>query len=160
MRRIPLTQGYYAKVDDIDYEILNISKWHLQRSKGRLYAKRSIMESPYTLRMHQIVIERILGRTLLEDEEPDHIDGDGLNNQRSNLRAVTHRENMRNQRNRFSNKNYNKLTGTVLDKRENLTKRWIAKVWVKGKVVHLGRFKTGLKWTHGILVANFQYILR
>ena len=62
------------------------------------YATRNIKGKQ--IRMHRIISERILGRSLGYGEECDHIDGDGLNNKRSNLRIVDHRRNMRNTHNR------------------------------------------------------------
>lgn len=62
----------------------------------------------------------------------DHIDGDGLNNQRSNLRVVTRRQNLRNQRRKAANAT-SQFLGVCWDRSRQ---RWIASI--DGR--HIGRF--------------------
>jgi len=95
MREIPLTNGKVALVDDSDYEWLAQRKWSYQKgSKYTGYAVRTdySAERPKTLSMHGEIVKPAAGL------EVDHINHDGLDNRRANLRAVTHSENMRNQR--------------------------------------------------------------
>jgi hypothetical protein len=65
----------------------------------------------------------------------DHIDGDGLNNQESNLRVVTYRQNSQNRH----DKPTSKYAGVSWHK---LTSKWIAHISISGKVYHLGSFTT------------------
>jgi hypothetical protein len=51
--------------------------------------------------MHRLVAER--NGLPIGGEEVDHWDGDGLNNQQSNLRPATHRQNAANQKRRRDN---------------------------------------------------------
>lgn len=85
-RTIPLTRGQEAKVDAADYEAINSFKWHCTDTG---YAAR--MGSNKGVYMHR----QILGLT-----DPtihaDHINGDKLDNRRSNLRACSQLENNRN----------------------------------------------------------------
>jgi hypothetical protein len=97
VKKISLSQGQVAQVDDADFESLNRFKWFAQKlvRKCRVnwYAGR---------------LERVPGRAILHlmhrdilgisDRriEVDHMDGDGLNNQRFNLRAATHAQNTQN----------------------------------------------------------------
>jgi hypothetical protein len=67
----------------------------------------------------------------------DHIDGNGINNQISNLREASISENLQNRRAATSNKSGFK--GVVLDKQR---KKWRATITVNGQHRHLGRFDT------------------
>ena len=101
---IELTRGKHAVIDAIDADLAGRS-WHAvpgHRSVGNytFYAARRKGSKRITL--HREILERILGRRLQEGEECDHIDGNGLNNRRSNLRLVDHRRNIRNSHNRKS----------------------------------------------------------
>lgn len=81
-----------ALVDDADYESLNRHRWCL--SNG--YAVRGT-ESNGIKRRHAMH-RQILGLKHGDRRLTDHIDGDPLNNQRSNLRIVTQAQNMQNRR--------------------------------------------------------------
>jgi hypothetical protein len=94
-RLIPLTKGQFAIVDAADYEWLSKRKWHAQLVEGRKYPKfyalgkgQRVNEKNPVVSMHRL----ILGVTdpLVE---VDHIDGNSLNNSRSNLRLATRMQN-------------------------------------------------------------------
>jgi hypothetical protein len=67
------------------------------------------------------------------DLQIDHIDGNGLNNQKSNLRVVTHRENHQNRQHKKSSK----FPGVSWNKK---IKKWNAKIRIGNKSLHLGYF--------------------
>jgi hypothetical protein len=93
MKEIPLTQGQSALVDDDDYEYLNQFKWMAWRHGNTFYAIRHAPTKDGkrdTIRMHVVVIETPNGM------DTDHINGNGLDNRKENLRIVTHRENNQN----------------------------------------------------------------
>jgi hypothetical protein len=71
----------------------------------------------------------------------DHIDRDGLNNTRGNLRLATTTENARNKKQRESRKTAGVYKGVVRENRA-LAKPWRAKIQVGPRRLHLGRFAT------------------
>lgn len=93
MKAIPLTQGMVALVDDEDFNSLNRHKWHT-RKKGMLYyagRTSSLALGPQqTILMHREIL-RIEG-------EVDHVNGDGLDNRKSNLRPATNSQQKANSR--------------------------------------------------------------
>lgn len=92
MKLIPLTQGKFTKVDDEDFDFLNQFKWTAHRSAKTFYAVRSI-KGPEgkrkVLRMHVILSKPEQG------QQVHHIDDDGINNQKENLRNVSRSEHRR-----------------------------------------------------------------
>ena len=100
MKKIPLTQGMFALVDDEDYEYLIQWKW---QSDGR-YAFRRVMVSSetYLVRMHNI----IAGFIPRDNIVVDHINGNSLDNRKLNIRLCTKQQNLMNKR-----KYKNNITG-------------------------------------------------
>jgi len=90
MKEIPLTQGKVSLVDDGDYERINQYRWYAQKSGNVFYAARGLPNRGGGIYMHQDIISTKKG------EMTDHINGNGLDNRRKNLRIVTHRENLQN----------------------------------------------------------------
>jgi hypothetical protein len=131
-KEIILSRGKVALVDDEDYNKLKVFKWFAHPDGITFYAyRKNPQKIPSHLKMHQVIMASS------GDLQVDHIDGDGLNNQRANLRLVTNRENCQNRHVQTSNKypGVQKYTG-------NLTKPYRAKIYVKGRQKHIGFFKT------------------
>lgn len=98
MKEIQLTQGYVARIDDADFDRVAALTWHANKQNdGTVYAGHSFgaKYKPSKVSMHRF----ILGVTDPK-VEVDHWDGDGLNNQRRNLRTCTHQQNCNNQKKR------------------------------------------------------------
>lgn len=137
MKKIPLTRGIFAIVDDADFDILSQWKWHALKAGDRTYyAVRSLPRRKGLPRqkifMHRVILD-CLGSSLVVD----HVDGDGLNNQRSNLRLVTQGQNSLN-RKRLSTTNKSGYTGVYWSKQKN---KWHALIAFRNdKTVHLGFF--------------------
>lgn len=100
MKLIPLTQGQCAKVDDADFDALNQYKWQASKDVHTYYAIRTDRTTGKKVKisMHRVLL------SIPKSMFADHKDGDGLNNQRNNLRLATRAENNRNSRVRSDNK--------------------------------------------------------
>ncbi len=95
MKEIPLTQDKVALVDDQDYEWLNQWKWTYTSRGCTGYAYRNVYQGSRYVRcvfMHRFILNPPPGL------ETDHINGNGLDNRRCNLRACTHIQNSWNSR--------------------------------------------------------------
>ncbi len=95
MKEILLTQNQVALVDDEDYENLSMYRWYAVKQKHRFYTVRS---TPRPNRYRIYLHHEILKGKPESGFEVDHIDGNGLNNQKNNLRIVTRSQNAMNQR--------------------------------------------------------------
>lgn len=91
MKRIPLTQGKFAIVDDELFEWLNQWKWCAHKNRNTYYAERG---GKGHIQMHR----EILGLTYGDGKLSDHINHNGLDNRQSNIRICTNAENLQNQR--------------------------------------------------------------
>lgn len=146
MKTIQLTKGKHALVNDEDFEMLNQYKWHARQSAGKFYASRREKEGRSMIHMHRQVMRTPVGK------ETDHIDGDSLNNQRSNLRICTRAENMCNRDKQSNNKSG--LKGVSLNKN---TGKWRAVIQNDGRQVHLGLFTSKLAAHEAYTEACIKY---
>lgn len=93
MKIITLTKGMIAKVDDEDYEWLSKFSWYAHKERNKYYAVRKSKRSGGKQKM--IYMHREILRSSVS-MKCDHIDGDGLNNQKENLRVCTNQQNLMN----------------------------------------------------------------
>jgi len=126
-RVIALTQGKFAIVDSEDYCWLNKYKWSAFRKSYTFYAFRR--KNGKVICMHR----EIMGAD--GDVVVDHIDHNGLNNRRRNLRVCSIRENCRNRR--PGKKKASVYKGVIRSKRDNM---WTARIKYDGKRIYLGTF--------------------
>lgn len=136
MQYIELTKGYVTAVDSADYERVAGHEWRAnvhRRTDGssRVYAMRAVRCGGRTAQqmLHRFIMDTPAGM------DTDHINGNGLDNRRSNLRVCTHGENMRNRRpqtgvsSAYKGVSWNKAAG-----------KWLAQIRLGGKHKHLGLF--------------------
>lgn len=131
MKKIELSQGYFALVDDEDFEILSKYKWYLLKAKHTNYATRVEYKDGFKKRfsMHTM----ISGYKIT-----DHINHNGLDNRKENLRDCTKRQN---NCNRVKNKrSFSSYKG--VSKRYNM---FISLIRIKGKLKYLGQFETEIE---------------
>lgn len=120
-----------AKVDFCDFEIVSRYKWSKVGQEHCKYAqmqKRS--QDSVHVKMHRLILDVPKGVVV------DHINGDGLDNRRANLRSCSHGENLRNSRKHC--KSSSAYKGVYWSKKEC---RWIAQLVLSGKKIYGGRFK-------------------
>lgn len=132
-KKLQLTKGLFALVDDDDYERVNRIKWY--PCKGRR-TKRGIsyyVRRPWNSenRGKESLSRFIMNPPL--NMSVDHINGEGLDNRKENLRIVTHRENSRNRH----GKKTSKYPGVSWSK---IHKKWRSDIQFKGKIRNLGQF--------------------
>lgn len=129
MREIKLANNKgIAFVDDEDYELLNQYNWHLiSREYANTYIK--INNKRESKLMHKLILNTY------KNLEIDHIDGNGLNNQKSNLRLLTHQQNIMNS---FKHKrSSSKFKGVSWHK---TGKKWQAYIGFNKKLIYIGLF--------------------
>lgn len=153
---LPLSSGKIAIIDIVDYD-LSFIKWSVLQSghKANEYAHRQIKLPDgrrSSLLLHRVILGRVLGRELVKGEIVDHIDGNGFNNTRRNLRLATHQENIRNSRKyRRTASGYK---GVHWNKQ---SRKWQAEIIVNGKEVYLGRFNDALEAHEAYCAAAIKY---
>ncbi len=141
MRLIPLTQGKSATVDDRDHEwLMRAGPWHAergQRGQGGWYAVKTVRVNGKRtkLGMHSA----IMGTFTLKETVPDHRDGDGLNNQRANLRRATRAQNGANARKPITGRNTSRYKGVSVGVRRPGV--FHAQIGIKGRGKSLGYFR-------------------
>ncbi|UCD53098.1 MAG: HNH endonuclease [Phycisphaerales bacterium] len=132
IRYIPLTQGRVAVVDATDYAWLSLHRWHLVSPRGYCYAGRA--HHGKRISMHREIMAPLDGYVV------DHIDGDGLNNRRSNLRICTVSQNHQNQAKAPGCSS--RYKGVHRDKR---TGKYTAQIRPRRKQIHLGAFDSEIE---------------
>lgn len=135
--QLPLSSGYVALIDACDADLAQV-KWSAMISpRGPVYAYRQpkIEGKQICVYLHRAIIERILGRSLLKGEEVDHVDRDGRNNTRANLRLATRSQ--QNANTKRGIRNTSGYKGVIWNKQ---CRKWQARIHIDGKQVHLGLF--------------------
>ena len=129
---IPLSRGFVALVDDDIHPHLSKMKWSANKNWGTRYA---VCRPTHRgkISMHWMV----LGRKPENGFVVDHINGNGLDNRRENLRIVSIRENGWNRKEHRSGR----LVGACLKKGST---RWQSSIVINGKKKYLGYFDTEL----------------
>lgn len=129
MKTINLTKGQFCMVDDEDYDFLNSIKWYAEK-RSRSGDKFCAANGPLG-KMHRLIMK------CPSDMEVDHRDGNPLNNQKSNLRICTHKQNCQNKGK--SRKGSSMFHGVYWLK---INKKWNARIKPDRKPIHLGCFES------------------
>ncbi len=137
MKLIPLRRGQFAMVDDEDYDdLIMCGKWHAHkvRPSASFYARRTERTDGVCkiIAMHRFIMKAKHGELI------DHIDMNGLNNQKSNLRKCTYSQNCCNVKPR----GFSKFLGVTYDRGSRGRKVWAAFININKKGKRIGRFYT------------------
>ena len=126
---IPLTKSKWTVINESDAVEVTQYNWFCRKGKNTSYASR---HKPGTrggqIHMHQAIF------ACPDGLERDHIDRNGLNNTRGNIRIATRSQNQANTR----HTNQTGFRGTYLSSRQPDT--WYAQARIGGKLTHLGTF--------------------
>lgn len=129
MREISLSDGLVTQVDDEDFGWLSKWNWQARRKKGRENAKFYACRGS-GIRMHREILKVSPFRHV------DHINGDTLDNRKSNLRICTRSQNAANTRVVRSTSGLKGVYQTAMR-----AKPWRAGITVEQRKISLGRFE-------------------
>lgn len=133
MVTLSLPSGDVTQVSPEDYDRVNSQKWHRNgRTRGGPYVKAYRVGDKFGVLLHRFILN------VLESPEVlvDHIDGDGMNNQRSNLRLASAQQNARNK----STHSTSKLTSIFKGVDRPAGGRWRARIMNNRKYNHIGMY--------------------
>ena len=132
MKKIKLTKGKYALVDNKDFNFLNQWKWHLSDSGGVVRVIGSVKnKNRKNVWMHRLILSPH------NNMQVDHINHNRLDNRRKNLRVCTQSENNQNKGAKIDNTSGYK--GVSKHKGWN---KWVAEIMAKGVRIRVGGFNT------------------
>ena len=134
MKKIVLDQGMEAIVDDQDFDYINQWKWIAFKNRYHYYAVRRIYQKgnkSKRILMHRVILDN--------PRHIDHINRNGLDNRRSNLRPV---ECGQNQMNQVKTRTHTSIYKGVCWL--SRTSKWRSSIGFKNKSYHIGYYKSEL----------------
>lgn len=129
MKEIQLTQGKITLVDDEDYERVSQYKWFAHKENIRFYAWGRINKK--IIKLHRFIMNIHNPKILV-----DHINGNGLDNRKENLRFCSASQN------NFNRKPIKNISGYKGVRKELKSKNWSARIYMNYKEKYLGSFIT------------------
>lgn len=133
----------YTLVDEEDFNKLSGYRWCASRPVGgHIYAEATIRGKK--TRMHRMILKA------KKEQVVDHIDNNGLNNVKANIRLCSQAQNMRNRK--ISSKNVSGVTGVYMYR-----KKWRATICVNFRNMHLGCYSAISDAITARKMAEIQY---
>jgi len=132
VKQIPLTQGKVALIDNEDYDNISRFSWHVSLRVGVSYACTTTKENK---KVSTIFMHRLILGVMYSEIYVDHINRNGLDNRRANLRSGTSSQNQANTK--INSANTSGFRGVYWDNSKN---RWKALIEFQGKRIYLGNF--------------------
>lgn len=156
MRLLQVPKGHNTRVDDEEYEALRIKNWYrrVNPTDGKVYIQSvecikipgSKKRKTVSTLMHRLIMKAPKGVWV------DHIDGDGTNNQKSNLRLCTPQQNYCNRKPKVNSKSGYKGVCPMPG-----NEGFRARITVRGVVHELGKFKTAKEAARAYNKAAIKY---
>ena len=145
---VPLTKGYEAVIDAIDLPLVAGYNWWAYVDRNTVYAVTSSKHPKYgrQARMHRVITSCPQGLHV------DHVDLNGLNNRRANLRVATHSQNKHNQP--AQRNNTSGFKGVYFHKGSG---KYRAMIGVNGRLKSLGLFRTAIQAHEAYKEASIRY---
>ena len=150
---VSLSKGLEAIVDAGDVPIVSGINWFASECRGKTYAIRNTSKTGDSQRA------KSMHRLLLCPEnsmQVDHINGNGLDNRRCNLRIATHAQNQWNVGRPKTNTSG--IKGVRYDKARG---KWRASIWVNGKRKHVGCFANiddaAMAYANAVITAHGEF---
>ena len=133
---VPLTRGLDAIIDAEDVNLISGYNWTAYKGGRTFYASRTKNAKYYqkNVSMHRVIIKAP------PKMHVDHINGNGLDNRKENLRLATQSQNQHNARRRVDNPSGYKGVRAYKD-----TGKYQARITCSGKQYHLGYFETAIE---------------
>lgn len=130
------TDGYPIVLDDEDYAEVSKYRWNTCHSRGTRYAHRTVCSEgkQRDIRLHRQLLNLNPGDGI----QVDHINGDGLDNRRCNLRTCTRVQNHANMCNRKRRSSASGFIGVYRSQRDT---GWEAHIQYSGRPIYCGLFK-------------------
>jgi hypothetical protein len=126
---VPLSKGFHATIDAADAPVVGALNWRVHEIRNDLrYAVRT--DKGQWVGLHRFLMQPDPGMIV------DHVNGDGLDCRRVNMRVTTQHGNMMNRQAAIKNATGYKGVRYRSDKR-----RWVANIGYRGATYHLGLFR-------------------
>lgn len=135
---IKLTQGKITILDEDEYDKFKNTSIHAVNYKGWWYAEVTLSKKGKQL-LHRLILNAKKG------EICDHINGDGLDNRKNNLRIVTNSQNLMNSRKPIIKNTTSQYKGVYWSVHH---KKWVSRVRLNYKYQNLGFYNNELDAAH------------
>lgn len=141
--KIPLTKGQVAIVDDEDHERVSSLKWYAHKAYSKWYALHSVYRRGTTC--EHLTMQNFVTGEVPAGHYVDHINGDGLDNRKCNLRIANKSQNKANAKKQIwvsGKPTTSKYKGVYWNKRIS---KWNASIKVNYKKIFIGHYHDEIK---------------